>query len=140
MKTSYLLVVVVIVFAGILLPQSVRADPIPGTLPFGGLVSYTLPCTCPGSIGNLWIWFVPFFLGSHIPVTGPLVYAPYVSQLYAWYMIGVPTTWHLGSYLPGVQACWMLVPPPGTGCIPWPAAGVITQVGTSKPGGLVPLF
>lgn len=100
-------------------------------LPFGGLVSYTVPCTCPSSIGNLWIWFTPMWFGK-VPATGSLVYVPYSSRLYAWYQIGVPGTYHLGSYVPGVQACWMLVPPPGTGCVPLASSGVITQVGTSK--------
>lgn len=106
------------------------------SLSFGGLVSYTIPCTCPGSIGNLWIYFTPLFLGSEIPLTGPLVYIPYSSKLYAWYSIGVPTSWHLGSYTPGVQACFMLLPPPATGCFPLISAGVINYVGTSKPFGL----
>ena len=103
------------------------------TLPFGGLVSYTIPCTCPSSIGNLWIWFTPLYLGAPVPATGSLVYVPYSSRLFAWFNIGIPATWHLGSYHPGVQACWMIIPPPGVGCFPLPSAGVITQVGTSKP-------
>ncbi len=110
---------------------SAYAGPVPGTLPFGGLVSYTVSCTCPASAGNLWIWMTPLYLGAPVPYTGALVYVPYSSKLYAWFNIGVPTAWHLGSYIPGVQACWMLVPPPGTGCFPLPSAGVITQVGTS---------
>lgn len=105
------------------------------SLPFGGLVSYSLPCTCPSSTGNLWIYFTPLFLGSNIPATGSLVYVPTSSKLYAWYSIGTPTAWHLGSYTPGVQACYMVAPPPATGCIIFPSAGVINSVGTSKPFG-----
>lgn len=103
------------------------------SLPFGGLVSYSLPCTCPSSVGNLWISFKPLFLGSNIPVIGSLVYVPSSSKLYAWYSIGAPSSWHLGSFTPGVQACFMIAPPPATGCIPFPSAGVINSVGTSKP-------
>jgi len=115
-----------------ILPLKTSAGSLPGTLPFGGQVSYSVPCTCPGSIGSLWIAFNILYLGSDTPVTGSLVYVPYISQLFAWFSIGVPTAWHLGTYLPGVQMCWMLIPPPGTGCVPLPSAGVITQVGTSK--------
>ncbi len=96
-------------------------------LPFGGLVTFTLPCTCSGA---LWIWFTPLWLGN-IPGSGPLVYVPYSSLLYQGYMIGVPGAWHLGEYAPGVQACFQVTP---VGCIPQPAIGVITQTGTSVPG------
>lgn len=103
------------------------------TLPFGGKVSYTLPCTCPGTMGNLWIFLTPGWFGQGtVPLTGAVVYVPYTSKLYSWYEIGAPFTWHLGNYTPGVQACWMLVPPPGAGCFLLPAAGVIREVGTSK--------
>lgn len=132
MKSMFPILLLLISVTSFVLPLPAFAGSLPGSLPFGGLVSYTIPCTCPSSIGSLWIWFTPLFLGSHVPITGPLVYVPYVSQLYAWFMIGVPGAWHLGSYVPGVQACWMLIPPPGVGCFPLPVAGVITQVGTSK--------
>ncbi len=113
-------------------PRDLSAYPAPGTLPFGGLVSYTIPCTCPGSIGNLWIWFTPLYNGSFFPIGGPLVYIPMTTTLYSWYEIGVAGSWHLGSYMPGVQACWMLMPPPAPGCFAFPSLGVMTQVGTSR--------
>lgn len=100
-------------------------------LPFGGLVTTAIPCTCPGSIGNIWISYAPLYLGSPIPSTGSLVYVPYITRVFAWFRIGIPLIWHLGSYIPGVQACWMIVPPPAAGCVPLPAAGVISQMGTS---------
>jgi hypothetical protein len=75
----------------------------------------------------------PFWAGQGaIPVGGAVVYVPWISKVYAWYQVGIPTTWHLGSYVPGVQACWMLIPPPATGCFPLPSVGVIFQVGTSN--------
>lgn len=131
MLRNALVLSVVAVF--LLYPPEIHAGSLPSTLPFGGLVSYTLPCTCPSSAGNLWIWFTPLYFGAPAPAAGPLVYVPGASQLFAWYMIGTPGAWHLGSYTPGVQACLMIIPPPGTGCFPWPSLGTITQVGTSKP-------
>ena len=135
MKNRYIVGLISLSLASYLYPAALFAAPLPGTLPFGGLVSYSVPCTCPGSIGNIWIFLAPLYLGGPVPVTGSVVYVPYASQLYSWFNIGVPTTWHLGSYIPGVQACWMVVPPPATGCFPLLSAGVITQVGTSIPGG-----
>lgn len=95
-------------------------------LPFGGLVSFTLPCTCSG---NLAIWFTPLYLGGPVPVTGFLAYSPFSTIPYSHYKFGVPFTWHLGSYLPGVQACLMIVPKKG--CVPFPVFGLINKVGTS---------
>ncbi len=97
---------------------------IPSGLPFGGLVNFTLPCTCTGS---LYIWFTPLYFGP-TPVTGSLVFTPFASVLYENYLIGVPSMWHLGDYKPGIQACFIITP---VGCIPIPSAGVIGQVGTS---------
>ncbi|MCR4279201.1 MAG: hypothetical protein NUV78_00490 [Candidatus Zambryskibacteria bacterium] len=103
------------------------------TLPFGGLVTYTMPCTCPSSAGNLIIWLAPLYFGAPYPSGGPLVYVPYITQVFPWYQVGVPGTWHLGSYFPGTSsACMMIAPPPLIGCLPFPALGVIYQVGTSK--------
>ena len=106
------------------------------TLPFGGLVSYTVPCTCPTSAGNLWIWFTPLYFGSPFPAAGPLVYVPASSKPYSWFSVGIPGMWHLGTYTPGSQgsqSCEMLVPPPGTGCFPLPSMGTIKFLGTTKP-------
>jgi hypothetical protein len=106
-------------------------------LPFGGQVVFTLPCTCPATPGALMIFLAPFLgFGGPLP-TAAITYVPIVSQLYAWYSIGVPGTWHLGSYIPGTGnlACWIINPvgfvPP---CIPmpFPSVGTILQVGTSK--------
>ena len=76
------------------------------------------------------IWFTPLYLGGPVAITGPLVYSPYSTIPYPYYMIGVPAVWHLGSYIPGVQACWMFV---AVGCVPFPTLGLMTKVGTSRP-------
>lgn len=95
-------------------------------LPFGGLANFPIPCTCSFTMA---VWFTPLYLGGPIAITGPLVYSPYSTIPYPYYMIGVPGVWHLGSYLPGIQACWMYV---GVGCVPFPTIGIMTMVGTSR--------
>ena len=119
--------IISLVLVGTLLPTSLTnaQEMVPG-LPFGGLVSYSTACTC--SVPNLLIWFTPLYLGGPLVTTGPMAYSPFSSRLYANFRIGVPLTWHLGSYIPGVQACWMIV---GTGCAPFPVYGLINKVGTN---------
>lgn len=100
---------------------------VPG-LPFGGLVLFTLPCSCSA---NLWIWFAPL----HLPpktIVGPLIYQPVYTGLYGDFAIGIPGTWHLGSYIPvvGNGVCWQYV---GTACVVMPNLGLINKVGTGLP-------
>ncbi len=97
-------------------------------LAFGGLASFTVTCTCSESVTA--IWFTPLWLGN-IPFTGFLTYQPLAIVLYPGYMIGVPGAWHLGTYTPAVQACYMTVP---DACIVLPSYGVIQSTGTSVPG------
>lgn len=94
-------------------------------LPFAGIVSYSLSCTCSGT---LWIWFSPLYLGGPVVTVGPVVYSPYSTILYGYYNIGVSGKWHLGAYTPGTQSCSMYI---GTGCVTIPAIGVMTKVGTN---------
>lgn len=83
-------------------------------VPFGGRLMYTFPCTCSGA------WSVGL-----IP-TGP-TYAPILSvyagsQAYAYY--SAPFALHfLGTYIPGVQACWMYAV---LACFPFPSYGIMT--------------
>lgn len=103
---------------------------IPPLLPFGGWPDITpIPCTC--TPGHLWSWFGPLYL-SVIPVTGPMVYVPEATVPFADYLITVPGTPHIGSYIPGVQACWMYAI---AGCFPLPSIGVMGFAGTGLPGG-----
>ena len=97
------------------------------TMPFGGLSTFSVPCTCSG---NLAVWFTPLFLGGPAIVSGFITYSPYSTFEYSNYMAGIPSVWHLGSYLPGVQACYVYV---GVACVPFPTIGLMTQVGTSLP-------
>lgn len=122
-KKPFLAFIISLVLVGALSPtSSVRAQ---YESPFGGLVSFYYPCTC---TANLWIWFTPLYLGGPAVITGPMVYSPYATIPYANYQIGIPGTYHLGSYLPGTQACWMYI---GYGCIIWSSVGLMTKVGTN---------
>lgn len=94
-------------------------------MPFGGFVSWVLPCTCSA---NFWMMMTPFFMPA--PSAGALVYQPGATLVYSKYTIPVPGVWLLGDYIPGVQACWIVIP---FGCMVIPSYGVIRQVGT---GGL----
>lgn len=112
-----------------LTPVSAQVPPVPG---FGGLINFDIPCTCPGTIGNLWIWHTPLFLTvSPSPLTGPLAWSPFYTIHYPMYFFGVPGSYDLGAYIPGVQACWLLIPAVPPFCIPLVNIGLMTQEGTS---------
>ncbi len=100
---------------------------VPPMTHFGGLANFFIPCTCSA---NLWVYFTPLYLSS-VPITGPLVYTPYATLPYPNFLSGVPGVWHLGGFVPGVQACWFYV---GITCVPIPNYGMMTLVGTSLPG------
>lgn len=95
-------------------------------LPFAGLASFSLPCTCSAT---LWIWFTPLYLGGPAILTGPMIYSPFSTIPFAYYHFGLPGIWHLGSYIPAIPACWMFA---GVGCFPLPAIGLMFLVGTNR--------
>jgi len=115
-----------LVIASVIFSPIKKAEAASG-LAFGGLVSFVTICTCSAAEA---IWFTPLWLGN-VPVTGYMVYQPATTFLYPGYMIGVPGAWHLGTYTPAVQACYMTVP---DACIVLPSYGVIQSTGTSVPG------
>lgn len=98
-------------------PKSVNAQ-----VGFGGFVTWTLPCTCSA---NFWLMMVPLYMPT--PAVGALVYQPGATLLYANYA-PVTGSWLLGNYIPGLQACYIIIP---YGCMIIPSMGVMTQVGTS---------
>jgi hypothetical protein len=102
---------------------------IPPMVQFGGLANFTIPCTCSA---NLWVYFTPLYL-SAVPMTGPLVYTPYATLPFEYFLSGLPGVWHLGSFIPGVQTCWFYI---GIACIPIPSLGMMSMVGTSLPGAI----
>jgi hypothetical protein len=132
-KKSFLfLAFTVVLFAATLVPERAKAQ-ITGGAPFGGLVVGVLPCTCPATLGNFWVSYAPLWFGS-APAVGALVYSPLTTKLHPLYQPVFPGKWHLGTYAPGVQACWMINPAvlvTGIPCVPFPAAGIITSLGTS---------
>jgi hypothetical protein len=96
-----------------LFPSSSHAQ-----VPFGGLDLFEVPCTC--SVAYNWHYFGPLFLSNPVPITGPLA-APQAIA-FPFYILH-PGAWALGTYTPGVQACWMYI---GFGCAPLPVMGAIT--------------
>lgn len=86
-------------------------------IPFGGLVTSMTYCTCSGN----------FLVALSLPRPGLYTYSPYSSFLFMNYLVA-PGSWLLGTYIPGVQACWFYV---GAGCAPFPNLGVISMTGTT---------
>lgn len=124
-KKQFITLIIFLTLVGsFLLTSPVQAQT--GLLPSAGIVSFTLPCTC--SVPNLWIWYTPLYLGGPVVITGPMAYSPFFTTLYGYFLIGVPGLWNLDDYVPGVQACWIYV---GTGCVTFPAIGLMSKVGTN---------
>ena len=92
-------------------------------LPFGGHLLLSIPCTC--SIA-LWEYYLP--IPNAVFPGGPLAYTPYATITYSYYNVITPGVWHLGTYMPGVQSCWMWY---GPVCAPLPVLGHEIMVGTS---------
>lgn len=94
-------------------------------LAFGGLNEITIPCTCASSVW--WHFFTPLYLNTSVPMAGALTSQSGSSIIYMSYFIH-PGNWSLGTYMPGVQLCYMyavytcfllpsyghIVPPTGT--------------------------
>jgi hypothetical protein len=105
-------------------------------LPFGGYVTFSLACTCPPF--GIMIAYAPLFLGSSIPSVGNLLF-PVGAKLYAYGLLGVPTTWNLGAFTPGGN-CNMIDPAAAADADPCgppltvPTLGTIKYMGTSLPG------
>jgi len=108
----------VIFFSIVMFPSLSHAQ-----APFGGLVIFELPCTCSPFT---WQWLTPLYFGP-LPFAGALA-APDTPFLFEYYY-SFPSTWVLGKYIPGVQACWMFAV---AGCFPLPTIGLMTPfTGTS---------
>ena len=106
-------------FSAAVFPSATHAQ-----TPFGGLDVFTMPCTC-GFAYNYHV-FAPLYLSS-VPITG--AFAALVTPTIYSYHVLHPGAWALGSFTPGVQACWMWA---GHFCYPLPTLGTISPfTGTS---------
>jgi hypothetical protein len=84
-------------------------------------------CDCSG---YYYMAFSPlYFYGSPAPIAGMLAVPPSVTyQNFA----TAPAQKYVGTYAPGVQACWINT---STGCIPLPTLGMVLPfTGVSAPG------
>lgn len=126
-KKFLILVIIVLMVVPVISFATGVGTFVPG-LPFGGFVIFTLPCTCSKS---LWIFFDPLHITGKT-IVGPLIYQPGYTTLYGDFAIGVPSTWHLGSYKPivGNGVCWMYV---GKACVVMKNFGLMNKVGTGLP-------
>jgi hypothetical protein len=97
---------------------------------FGGYVVSVLPCTCSASFLVIYIPLYPLAI-PHVTNSLTLTPATFRYAYQQFLAIPVPTSWHLGKYAPGVQACLIGVPP---GCVPVFNDGAILETGSSFPG------
>jgi|SRR3990167_5484919 len=124
-KKQFITLVISLTLVGLFLP-TLPTQAQTGLLPFAGIVSFKIDCGC--TPGLSWIWFTPLYLGGPVVITGPMIYSRYSTVLYGYFNIGVPGKRHLGDDRRGIQACWIRV---GKYCIPLPAIGLMSKVGTN---------
>lgn len=95
-------------------------------LPFGGLNTVTVPCTCSGM---LWVFFSPLYPNPPFPLAGALVFVPGATTPHPHFLFGVITKWELGQYItPDPGICWVGAPP---FCVVLPSLGIMFRAGTS---------
>lgn len=116
-----------LVFSFAFMPLKANAL-IPPLLGFSGYSVFTLPCTCSVS---LWGIFAPLWLTSVTPIVAPMVYAPWATFPFPYFLFTVPLTPHIGAFIPAVQACWEYAV---FFCFPLPSIGLMAFAGTGVPG------
>ena len=127
MKKALATLVITALFIPVTLVQALA----PVGLGFGGYVVLSIPCTNPPFGWNIYYGiFYPTLLNPlrslYLPVTA--IPYPYIRSIYP---VPLPTSWELGSYIPGPGLCLIGICP---ACVLLPAGGVITRVGASFPG------
>jgi hypothetical protein len=93
-------------------------------LGFGGLQTLAIPCTCSPFIQ---VYFAPMYPNPPFPFAGSLDYG-LGTITHPYFLVGVPSKWGLGQYIPGVIACWDYA---GVACVPRPSWGLMFRIGTS---------
>lgn len=90
------------------------------SVPFGGRILASIPCTCdqPGTL----------ILTVGPPRPAYILYRPGLSMLHMWYRVFPAGSWTVGTYTPGAGVCSMYY---GVTCGPWYTMGLITRIGTS---------
>ena len=97
----------------------------PGGLAVGGVIAYMNPCTCAYTS-----WLAAMYLyvvGKPSSMSGTYTYSRLLTETHANYAV-VPSSKMMGTYIPGVQACWMQA---GYACFPLGNKGLITSIGTA---------
>lgn len=100
----------VVALFGFYRPQQVEAQV---GITFGGLRTFTLPCTCSG---NALLYIYDF--KTKIPLI--LLYQPGLSKLFQWYNIF--GTYMLGTYTAPISQCFITT---STGCAFVPSFGML---------------
>jgi hypothetical protein len=91
---------------------------------FGGLQTIAIPCTCSPFTQ---VYFAPMYPSPPFPLAGSLDYG--LSTItHPHFLVGVPSKWGLGQYIPGVVSCWDIAVPT---CLPRPSWGLMFRIGTS---------
>src|SRR5947208_618090 len=79
-------------------------------VPFAGRVATVVPCTC--SAGAI-VTFATLFAVGSVPAVGlSLYYQLPISITFSHFIVGIPGTFELGTYTPGVQAICLVGAPP----------------------------
>lgn len=121
MKKTYPFLGILVIVMIVMFPFRVNAQ----GLPFGGLVTFNIPCVCSTGMA---VFFAPLYPNPPFPGTGGLHFIPGASFLHPHFLIGVPATWELGQYIAGTGACFVGIPPE---CVIVPTLGTMVRVGTS---------
>lgn len=95
-----------------------------GGLPVGGTIATMNPCTC-----GYTAWLAAMYVsvvGKDATKSGTYTYSATLTDTHSNWMVR-PGAGMLGTYIPGIQACWMQA---AFACFPLPTRGLLTSIGT----------
>ena len=72
----------------------------------------------------------PFFNNNKLPIFGALLFQPPLSVAYKNFLVGVPGSYELGTYVTGVPGICLVGIPPACVPAPVPTLGVIKTMGS----------